>query len=227
MAVPKTDAALAPYSTNFNARISGAPGDFSLSVAQAAKYTVLYNTWIAAYNACAPKGSKCEVLVAGKEAAKAQLLDYTRELYGIIRSSSAVSVEKKAAVGVKVDTTIAARTEPPVEAPMLSLLFVTGRTAQYMLTDAAAPTTKRRPANAFGATVMSYVGADPPPPGGRGWHLELQTGKTIFNIIFPNSVEPGTPCWVCARWYNRRGEFSATSQPVQTYLQVGPVAQPA
>ena len=76
MAVPTLDAPLTEYSTNFQARGSAAPGDFSLSVGQMAQYTVLHDNWMAAYNAAKPEGAKSRALVRAKNDMKAILLPF-------------------------------------------------------------------------------------------------------------------------------------------------------
>src|SRR5258706_3133730 len=102
MAVPTLDAPLTEYGTNFQARGSAAPGDFSLSVGQMAQYTVLHDNWMAAYNAAKPEGAKSRALVRAKNDMKAILLPYLRQLYGIIKVSAAVTNENKTLIGVTI-----------------------------------------------------------------------------------------------------------------------------
>jgi hypothetical protein len=227
MAVPTVDAQLAAYSTNFNDLGTARPGDFSLSVSQMAQYTTLHLAWIAAYNAAKADGARSKALVVGKTDAKNSLLVFARELYGLIKASALVSNEDKTLIGVVVRQFDPSPIPPPALAPLVTLLSVTGRVALYKLTDATAPSSRRKALNAEGATILSFVGATPPPASASGWKIERQTGRTTFTITFPNSVVPGTPCWVTVMWYNRRGEFSPACAPVRAYLQIGPVAEAA
>ena len=230
MAVPTVDSQLAEYSTNFDTLGTARAADFGLSAAQMTQYTSLHNSWMAAYNAAKAEGSRSKALVIAKNQAKNSLLVYARELYGFIQASLTVSNEDKALIGVRVIDRQPSPVPPPALAPLLTLVSVTGRAARYNLADAAAPTGRRKPPNAEGATILSYVGATPPPtppaappPDAPGWRIEGQTGRTTFIVPFPETVAPGTPCWVTVLWYNRRGEYSPACAPVQTYLQVGPV----
>jgi hypothetical protein len=227
MAVPKLDAPLAAWSANFQVRGSSSPEAFSLSVLQMSQYTALHNSFISAYNAAKADGARSKAQVQAKDDAKAALLGYARELYGLIQASQAVTRENKTLIGVRVRGDAASQVPPPAEAPLLTLISVTGRMARYKLADAQAPNSRRRPPNAEGATLLSYIGAAPPPPGNPGWKLEGQTGKTTFLVEFPTDVAPGTPCWEAAVWYSRRGQYSPMCAPVQTYLQVGPVRMAA
>jgi hypothetical protein len=226
MAVPKTDARLAEFSTNFNTRGSADPAAFGLSVLQMAQYSALHEAWISAYRAAAG-GAKSKALVAAKDQAKAALLVVARELYALIQCSPSVSEANKALMGVTVRKNEPTPRNAPELSPMLSLLSVTGRVGFYKISDRAAPMTRRRPANAEGAVILSYAGANPPAVGEPGWKLEAQTGRTSFQVRFANDIAPGTPCWVVARWYSRRGQYSPACDPVQTYLQIGPVAEAA
>lgn len=225
MAVPKNDAPLVNYSTNFNTRGVAAPTDFSLTSGQMALYTPLHEAWIAAYAACNVAGGKNPALCAAKDQAKRDLLPYARELYAQVQNSLTVSDENKLLMGVTIRKTEPSRRPAPALAPLLTGGSVTGRVCEYKLADQAFPTTNRRPTNAEGATIMSFVGANPPPAGSPGWKLEGQTGKLTFSVEFGNDVAPGTPCHVTALWYSARGEYSPAAVPVQTYLQVGPVVE--
>jgi hypothetical protein len=220
MAVPTLDAPLAEWSTNFKSVGTAAPGDFGLVAAQLTQYGTLHDTFISAYNLAKADGSKSRALVVAKDDAKWALIPYARELYGIVQSTPTVTNENKALIGVHVRDTVPSEQFPPALAPLLTLLSVTGRKARYQLRDAAFPNSRRRPANAKGATILSYVGATPPPANDPGWKLEGQTGRNSFIIEFPDSADNSTPCWAIALWYNARGEYSPACQPVQTVLQV-------
>jgi hypothetical protein len=225
--VPKTDAALATYSTNFLARASSAPEDFNLTAPQMADYAVLHDAFILSYNACRAEGARSKGLVARKEHDKAALLRFARQLYALVQASSEVSVRNKTEIGVKVRPTSPSPVPPPAQAPLLTLLSVTARAARYKLADATAPGARRRPPNALGAIILTHVGPTPPPVGAIGWSVHGATGRTTFLVEFPSDVPPGMACWVVARWYNRRGQYSPASEPVRTYLQVGPVRMAA
>lgn len=191
------------------------------------QYTTLHDAFIAANDACKADGARSKSLVAAKNTAKAALLDYARELYAFVQASQAVTDADKVLIGVTVRDAQPTPVPPPSLSPMLTLLSVTGRVARYKVADRQFPASRRKPLNAEGVTIMSYVGATPPASDDPGWKLEGQTGKTTFLVQFPNDVAPGTACWVTALWYSRRGAYSPACDPVQTYLQVGPVSEAA
>jgi hypothetical protein len=222
MAVPTLDAPLAEWSTNFNTLGVASPTTYALTAAQMTQYTGLHTTWISAYNAAKADGSRSRALVMAKNDAKADLLPYARQLYSFIQASEAVTNENKTAIGVTVRKTEPTPMPPPAFAPQIVVESVIGRTAKVRLADATAPAKRRRPVNAEGATILSAYGATPPPAGDSGWKIEGQTGRTTFSIEFGHEVGSTTPCWITAVWYNRRGEYSPATTPVQCYLQGGP-----
>jgi hypothetical protein len=227
MAVPRQDAKLAEYSANFNTRGTEVPGDFGLSAAQMTQYSTLHSAWMSAYNACKADGAKSKALVVAKDDAKWALIPYARQLYKVVKYAAGVSNENKTLIGIHLDDREPTEKRPPIFAPVVSILSVIGRTTRCSIADATAPSSRRRPANASGATILSYVGTTPPPADDPNWKLEGQTGRTRFLVQFPASVQPGTPCWVTALWYNARGEYSPACAPVQTYLAIGPVTEVA
>ena len=226
MAVPTLDGPLAEWSTNFKLLGTAQPADFSLTAAQMTSYGTLHTAFITAYNLAKADGSRSKALVMGKNDAKSSLLVFARELYGIISASSSTN-ENKTLIGVHVRKTEPTPIPPPALAPLVTLTSVVGRVARYKLADAQFPTSRRKPLNAEGATILSFVGANPPPSHNSGWKIEGQTGRTNFTVEFSDAVVPGTACWVSVVWYNRRGEYSPACAPVQTYLQIGPVAEAA
>ncbi len=227
MAVPTVDGPLTEWSTNFKLLGTANPTDFSLTAGQMTSYGTLHTAWLAAYNLAKADGSRSKALVVAKNDAKAALLVLARELYQLIQASLVVTNENKTLIGVHVRNTEPTPVPPPALAPLVTLTSVIGRVARYKLADATAPTSRRKPLNAEGATILSFVGATPPPSNDSGWKVEGQTGRTTFTVEFPNSVVPGTACWVTVVWYNRRGEYSPACAPVQAYLQIGPVAEAA
>jgi hypothetical protein len=226
MAVPQTDAKLAEYSTNFQTRGTATPLVFSLTALQMTQYTTLHDAFISANNACKAEGARSKALCMAKDDAKVALLAYARELYGIIQASPTVTNENKTLIGVTVRDTVPSNDPPPALSPLVSNVSVTGSVGRYKIADRAFPNTRRKPANAIGATIMSATGPTPPPAGSTGWKVEGQTGRNTFLVDF-GDVAPGTPCWVTAVWYNRRGEYSPACPAVLTYLQTGPMAEAA
>ncbi len=50
------------------------------------------------------------------------------------------------------------------------------------------------------------------------WKFEVNTGETMTEIRFPSTVQSGSTVWFTASWYNRRGEQSPATAPVNVNL---------
>ena len=227
MAVPTSDAKLAEFSTNFQVRGTATPLVFALTAPMMVLYTTLHDAFMSAYNLSKADGARSKALVVAKNDAKLALRDYARELYGIIQAAPTVTNENKTLIGVVVRDTEPSQQPPPALSPLVTSISVIGRIGRYKIADRAFPNSKRKPANAIGATIMSATGPTPPAANDPGWKVEGQTGKNTFVVQFGDDVAAGTACWVTAVWYNRRGEYSPACPAVLTYLQVGPMQQAA
>lgn len=226
MAVPTKDSLFVPYSTNVNDRlVASGVTTYHLTAAQVTEYTSLHTPYVeavAAFDEARSDGTRSEAQTAVRSAAKAALLNYARQIYGMVQYNDAISDADKILLGVTIRKSQQSSQFAPGQAPLLTLLSVTRRTGRYKLADRAVPSSRRRPRNAIGAVILTYAGATPPPEGDPGWHLEGQTGKNTFLVEFGEKVEPGTPCWVVAMWVSRKGDYSPACDPVQTFLQIGP-----
>ena len=224
--VPTSDARLVPYVNNFYARGNAAPGDFSFVAAQMTQLGTLRTAYIGLMADIAA-GNRSKALVADKNAARKDLLVYLRELYSLCQASLTVTPGNKELIGVVVRKTEPTPKPAPGLAPVMAVKRVDQNLATYTLRDASTQSSRRRPINAVGALVLSYVGETPPASKDVGWKTEGQTGKTQLVIEFPIETGPTVKCWATAMWVGTRGEFSPACDPVQVYLHVPPVAETA
>lgn len=225
MAVPTLDSKLVPYSTNFNARIVASPGTFGLVAAQVTAYTALHNPYIAAAAAVEPRGNRSEVLIAARDAAKALLIPYARELYGIIQASRNVTDASKLLLGITIraqPTTVGA----PDTAPALEVGNRYANTVTAHLHETLGGSSRARPAGVAGASLFSYVGTTPP-VNVEGWRFEGNTSRTTIDVVFPDDLAPGTTVYLTAFWFNRRGQSGPACSPVAAIIAGGGVARQA
>jgi hypothetical protein len=225
--LPRTDAGLLASAEAFSSQISAAAASFGVPAGTATSLASTVSDYADAYAAATNESTRTKGKIAAKNTARAALRSACSDVAKLVYGTATVTDEQLTDLGLTVRDVSPSPVPPPALAPLLTLLLVVGRVAKYKIADAAEPNTRRRPANAIGATILSYVGATPPPANDPGWKIEGQTGRTTFSVQFGNDVEPGTPCWVACMWYNRRGQYSPACQPVQAYLQIGPVAEAA
>ena len=108
----------------------------------------------------------------------------------------------------------------PNFAPRLTVVSVDGRLVKVRLSDPANPTRGRIPGGVNGAIVMSHVGPTAPSDP-SAYRMEGPTSRTSVDILFPESVAPGTQVWLTAVWFNERKQMGPACSPVGTHINYG------
>jgi hypothetical protein len=102
---------------------------------------------------------------------------------------------------------------------------VSGRTIKVRV-HSSTSTRRGKPAGVAGANVYSHVGPTPP-PSLNDWTLEGHANRpSAVEIALPADVPGGSMVWICANWYNPRGQAGPTSAPVSTNIPGGVTAMP-
>ena len=205
------------YSTNFNDRIVASPTTFALTAAQASAYIALHDPYIAAAQAAAVPGAKSKSLISARDAAKAALLAYARQLYGFVQANMTVSDANKDLLGVKVKAAPAPN-PPPAVVPAMDIVSVVGGNVKVRLHDASGEGKRSKPPGVRGAAIFSFVGPTPPATA-DGWRFEGNTTRNTVDVVFPDSVAPGSKVWFCAMWFNGRTESGPPCPAISTTIQ--------
>ena len=223
MAIPKKDTLLVSWGSNFDSKGTANPTTYNLTVGQMTAFHAAYTTFVSAFNAVATAhaaGARAKMLTNTKSTTKTSLLTLGRELYSFVQQSTSVTDSNKADIGVVVKKINPTPIPPPAAQPGMDLISVVGRTARVNIHDSASSSKRKKAAGALGANVYSFVGATYPADP-AAWQFEGQSTKNIFDVTFPNTVAGGAQVWICARWYNRRGETGPMSTPITTFMQGG------
>lgn len=224
MAVPTQDPELLAWSTNFMAKISAAPAVYSLTSAQAGAYGPLHQAFADAYNEVVnnkASGVRSESITSTKDTAKAALVGYARQLYGIIQSNDEVTDANKILAGIHVRTGGPTPVPVPSARPGVKIVSVVDRTATALIFSTDGEDVRRRkPEGVRNAFVYTFVGATYPADPAM-WQFYGVYGKSKVEIEFPNTLAAGTQVWVCAAWANAKGEAGPPCLPVTTNLQGG------
>ncbi len=228
MAVPTKDSLLAPYSTNVNTRVVANYALYGLTLAQSSAYTAVHNPYIAALNAvlaARDAGTRSKSLTAVKDAAKAALLSYARQIYSQVKASTTVTEENKILLGID-----PAKPREPIPVPDVKpdvdVLLVSGRIAKIKVHDSAPDAGRRFPKGVSAAGIFTFVGATPP-TSASAYKFEGLTTRSIVDIELADSVASGSLVWISAAWSNPRGQFGPGSEPRSFTIQGGPAAAAA
>jgi hypothetical protein len=137
-----------------------------------------------------------------------------------VHPPAAVTAAAKIELGVVVPNPEPSPRPVPSFAPLLTVVSVDGRLVKIRLADPAHPTHKRMPAGVDGATVMSFVGAEAPSDP-FDYKYEGSTSKTTVDILFPESVAPGTQVWLTAFFFNERKQNGPACAGVGAIINYG------
>ena len=204
MAIPARDSLMVQWAANADARLIASGTTYGYTPAQVTAFTAVAQAYIDAYNAmmqARENGTRSESLTASKDSARLEFLAVARPLYAAVQASMTISDADKILLGVHVRDTEPTPEPPPAFAPLASIEKVDGNTVTLRLRDAQSPDSKRRPPATLGASIFSFVGAEPPADPSL-FKFEGNTGRTKIDVTFPVSVTPGTTVWLTAFWFN-------------------------
>jgi len=221
--IPKRDADLLAFSVNFNTLINADPTIYGLDLAQAGAYTALHDAFAAALAVTTSDATRTPSSIVAKNDARDALEDGPggiRQLAAIIQAFPGTTNEMRSDLGLTVRDTEPTPVPVPETSPILSILSTLGRTVKIRLRDADSPTNRGKPASAIGATLLSFVGEDPPADT-LDWSFLANTGRTQVELDFPATIAAGSKVWITAFWFNSRKESGNAAAPQSTRLSDG------
>ncbi len=171
---PATDAGLLVWTNTFNTGIVEAPGDVGLTVPQATAYALAYSEWREKLAAAVNPATRGTASILAKNIVKKQIAALSREYAGIVQTFPATTDAQRSALGLTIRKS-PAPIPAPAEAPRMDIVAVSGRTVTVRLHDGSPK--RAKPAGVAGATVLSFIGQDPPETTGP-WKFEGGTTRT-------------------------------------------------
>ena len=217
--LPSADAQLLAWSANFIGLVKLQPGNYGLTAAQATAYQTVNDAYATAYRTAFDPHTRTAPAIAAKDRAKANLAASARELVRLVQATSTVTDEQRKALKITV-----AKSRSPVPAPSarpaIELASVVGRLVSVNVYDSSSRTKRGKPLGSVGAKLYTFVG-DAYPSDPALWAYQGDYTKTKCEIVFDDFVENGAQVWVCAAWYNRKGETGPISVPLTTNVQGG------
>jgi hypothetical protein len=221
--MPRKDSELMAWSANFATKIAAAPEDYGLTAAQASEYGTLNTAYAAAYAALTTaraQGTRSESMTAARDATKAAVLNFGRQLYAIVSANGAVSNTARAELGIHLRSGGPSPATAPAAAPVVGIVSVAARRVNVVIHDGVGAARPRKLAGAIHAFVYTFVGPDYPANAAM-WQFHGIATRAAAQIHFPDTIPSGAQVWIRAAWVNRRGQIGPASSPVTTNLQGG------
>jgi hypothetical protein len=220
--LPRREADLLQWSRNFDQKINAAPGDYALTAGQAADYRTLHDAFAEAFKLSQQASTRTPLALMAKDEAKAALLGFARVLAGVVRAAPGVDDLRRLQLGLTVRTEgRRARIGRPTEAPHVFVYAVPECCAvRVRVFDPGSAHRTAKPAGIAGATILTFVGEEPPLVLSE-WTLGVQTTRTTAEVRFPRVLPPGARVWVIAQWFNPTGQRGPASPPASTRVAGG------
>jgi hypothetical protein len=222
--LPPTDKGLLAWSVNFSTLITATPTAYGLTSAQATAYTAVQTAYSNSVAACDP-AIRTKGAVVTKNVAKANLKLAANQTASLINGTPSVTVAQKVTLGIPPRATPTPNPVPGT-APALNVVSMNAWTLKIKLSDSASSAKRGKPPGVSGASVFSFVGANPPNDMGS-WTFEGNTGRATVDVTFPNTVAAGARVWLTAFWFNGRKQSGPAGAPVGSVLPGGSVSMAA
>ena len=146
---------------NFSTLIGATPEAFGASPEQGLSLSGYFASFDAAYLLAADPITRTQGKIADRNAKRQILRDYARRLAKIIKAFPAITNEQLINLRLNVPRPAASSINRPLEAPVMEIVSVVGRTARIRLR--GADTARRgKPDGVWAANIYSYTGSVPP-----------------------------------------------------------------
>ena len=186
--LPGREAELISYTGNLEANSSAAPGDFGLSVEQAADYRTTRTRFVDAYDVCQSGATRSPTNQTLKSEAKKKLLNATRMLVDVVQAWPMMTDAKRQTLRITVPDRTKTSVPPPSEMAQVEMVQAIRHTVRVKVKNPDG--TRRRPAEVAGAQVFYATGPDAPADQGEWRSAGLWTSGT-FDVTFPADTAPG------------------------------------
>lgn len=220
--IPSPDAEFLGWSSHYSAGINADPPAIGLTALQSAAYQTLHDQFASCLAVATNPATRTRGTIAAKSEKKAETVALARELARIINAFPATTNQQRLDLGLNPRDNEPTPIPAPEDPPTLSVVSVFGRRVKVKLQ--GLDTSRRgKPNFVDGATVMSYVGHEPPADTSL-WVFQGSTTRTTFEIEFPPTVASGSRVWLTAFWFSPRSESGPACLPIGTYLGGGVTA---
>jgi hypothetical protein len=215
------DADIVAGSANFASKIATGFASYGLTSAQSTAFGLLNTALQSAYTAAVTPSTRTPIAIGDKDLAITNMRKSAVSLSKIIYATSTVTDPMLESLGL-LPRPVPAPRPVPSEPPVVELISCANRLVKIKLHGASPDSSRGKPFGAQCANIFSFVGSAPPSDG-RAYHFEGATTRAYTEILFPDTLAPGSTIWISACWVSARGERGNGSTPISFILQGGAV----
>lgn len=216
--LPHGNQPLASWTRNMANTVSASPGAFGLSAAQAAEYVAVQQAYAEALRVTTDPETRTRPTIAAKDDARAALIALTRRLARIIQVYPGTTDAMRQQLGLTVRKKRARMAAVTIERPTLRVVWAMGSRLTLRVGKVEG-LGRARPVGAKGYTWFYYVGEQPPSELGH-WSFGGNVLEPTVEVAL-SGVEPGSPVWFAANWFNSRLQPGPMSTPIMTRVGGG------
>lgn len=199
--------------------MSASPTTYGLTAEQATAYTTAQGAFLQAYQLANNPATRSPSNIETKDDAKAALIAETRKLVNIVQAYPGTTDTMRVDLGITVRDYDPTPVPVPGTSPTIDILSVDAWTVKLRLHNGDS-TSRAKPAGVKGASLFSYVGGTPP-VSVDDWKFEGSVTTTLTQVVFPDTVTPGTVVWITAFWFNPTAQSGPAATPVSTRINYG------
>jgi len=223
--IPQREPELLEWSNNLAAQLTADPAAYGQTVESLADFTAAQTAFAAAYATANDPTTRTKANIAEKNTKKTEMLQVIRPLVQTLQNWSGMTNQKRDILEIPVRDYEPTPIGPPEVMPVLRVAAVNGRVLDLELRREDG-TTKRKPQGVRGCWLYTHVGENPPTDL-QAWKFEGGSTKSNPQIVFPETVAPGTQVWVTALWVNPTDQPGPACAPVKTHINFNGLNQAA
>jgi hypothetical protein len=216
--VKRRDSELAGQAAVMQAAVAAAAAAYGSTAGEMTQMQTLVQAFADNLALMDDPATRTEVVRQEKDTAKTTLVAFMRSLGRRIQANPAVTAAMKVAATLPVHQTEPTPTPVPGSRPTLKVVKVAGSNVVILVTDEFTPTRRARPVGCAGYEIFSWVvsggaGNETPPADLEKWRYEGQSTRAEATIGY-NAEDVGKTVIIVARWFNRKAQVGAVSDPV-------------
>lgn len=201
--IPQSDSGIACWAGNFSALISAAPGEWGLTVAEAASIAGAAAAFQNALTIATQSSTRTAPAIVRKNDARTALLQTVRYYAQTIKRNPGISDKAKVALGLHIDALSPHAVPAPAGAPQLFVTPAAPLQHTLRFTDSDSPHRRAKPFGAKGLLVFISIG-DAPPLSPEQASFHGMATRSPYTIFFESENRGKTACYY-ARWMSATG----------------------
>jgi hypothetical protein len=214
--LPTRDVELRDWTQNLAAKLLAGAANYGVTDEVAIEYDGVQSDYATALAVTLDPATRTRPTIATKNTAKTALVAATRPLVQTLQNAAVMTDAKRDQLQIPVRDYEPTPIGVPTEMPVLRVGVVNGRVLDLEVrrTDG---TTRRKPAGVRSVWLYSFVGEDPSPELSN-WRFQGGSTRSDPQVVFPETVTPGTTVWLTAQWVNPRDQPGPACAPVKTHI---------